>query len=335
MKNLSKDLKKNLIDTDILYAGAAQYFDDPGRKKRIKERKKNMKKVKAAIIGPGNIGSDLMYKIMRSRSLEMAYMVGIVESEGIRRARRLGYETTTRGVEEILDREDIRIVFDATSAKAHRIHAPLLQEAGKVAIDLTPAAVGDYVVPCVNAEKLSQGMNFNMVTCGGQATVPIAYAVNQAANSEYTEIISCISSKSAGSGTRANIDEFTETTAKALETVGGADKGKAIIILNPAEPPLIMTNTIHSIVKNPDESVITRSVDRMVERMRKYVPGYRLRMPPVMDGNRVTVIVEVEGAGDFLPKYSGNLDIINAAAVEAAEIIAEDRFLQEAGRYES
>lgn len=296
---------------------------------------KNMKKVKAAIIGPGNIGSDLMYKLMRSRNLEMSYMAGIMESEGIRRAKSLGYETSTRGAEAILGREDIKIVFDATSAKAHRIHAPLLQKAGKIAIDLTPAAVGDYVIPCVNAEKLSKGMNFNMVTCGGQATVPIAYAVNQAADSEYTEIISCISSKSAGPGTRANIDEFTETTSKALEMVGGADKGKAIIILNPAEPPLMMTNTIHSIVKHPDEKAIAESVDQMVERMRKYVPGYRLRMPPVTDGNRVTVIVEVEGAGDFLPRYSGNLDIINAAAVEAAEKIADDRFLQEGGRYES
>lgn len=292
------------------------------------EKEKDMKKVKVAIIGPGNIGSDLMYKVMKSRNLEMSCMVGIVESEGIKRAKGLGFETTTKGVEAILDREDIRIVFDATGAKAHKMHAPLLKKAGKVAIDMTPAAVGPYVVPCVNLETLSDEMNFNMVTCGGQATVPIAYAINRAADSEYTEIISCISSKSAGPGTRANIDEFTETTSKALETVGGADKGKAIIILNPAEPPLMMTNTIHSIVKNPDEKAIAISVDKMVKEIQKYVPGYKLRTPPIMDGNRVTVIVEVEGAGDFLPKYSGNLDIINSAAIEVAEKIAEERFLQ-------
>lgn len=284
-----------------------------------------MEKVKTAIIGPGNIGSDLMYKIMRSEYLEMSHMVGIVESEGIRRARKLGFETTTEGVEAILDIDEIKIVFDATGAKAHEVHAPLLKKAGKVAIDMTPAAVGPYAVPCVNLESLSNEMNFNMVTCGGQATVPIAYAINQAADSEYTEIISCISSKSAGPGTRANIDEFTETTARALEIVGGADKGKAIIILNPAEPPLMMTNTIHSLVRNPDEGKIQESVRKMVEKVREYVPGYKLRTPPMIDGNRVTVIVEVEGAGDFLPKYSGNLDIINAAAIEVAEKIARER----------
>lgn len=284
-----------------------------------------MEKVKTAIIGPGNIGSDLMYKIMRSEYLEMSHMVGIVESEGIRRARKLGFETTTEGVAAILDIDEIKIVFDATGAKAHEVHAPLLRKAGKIAIDMTPAAVGPYAVPCVNLESLSNEMNFNMVTCGGQATVPIAYAINQAADSEYTEIISCISSKSAGPGTRANIDEFTETTARALELVGGADKGKAIIILNPAEPPLMMTNTIHSLVRNPDEGKIQESVSKMVEKVREYVPGYKLRTPPMIDGNRVTVIVEVEGAGDFLPKYSGNLDIINAAAIEVAEKIARER----------
>ena len=287
-----------------------------------------MEKVKAAIIGPGNIGSDLMYKIMRSDCLEMSYMVGIVESEGIRRARKLGFETTTEGVEAILDKDEIKIVFDATGAKAHAHHAPLLRKAGKIAIDMTPAAVGPYVVPCVNLESLSEEMNFNMVTCGGQATVPIAYAINQAADSEYTEIISCISSKSAGPGTRANIDEFTETTSRALETVGGADKGKAIIILNPANPPLMMTNTIHSLVKNPDKEKITESVCRMTEKVQSYVPGYKLRTPPIIEGNQVTVIVEVEGAGDFLPKYSGNLDIINAAAIEVAEKIARERLMK-------
>lgn len=285
-----------------------------------------MEKVKVAIIGPGNIGSDLMYKVMRSDVLQMDYMVGIVESEGIRRARDLGFRTTTNGIQDILGEDDIKIVFDATGAKAHMVHAPLLKAAGKIAIDMTPAAVGPYVVPCVNLDKLSDVDNFNMVTCGGQATVPIAYAINEAADSKYTEIISCISSKSAGPGTRANIDEFTETTSKALEVVGGADKGKAIIILNPAEPPLMMTNTVHSIVRNPDEEKINASVNRIVKEIQKYVPGYKLRTPPIVDGDKVTVIVEVEGAGDFLPKYSGNLDIINAAAVETAEKIVKERF---------
>lgn len=286
-----------------------------------------MERVKVAIIGPGNIGSDLMYKVMRSKNLEMAYMVGIVESEGIRRARKLGFATTTEGIEVMLGQEDIKIVFDATGAKAHAVHAPLLKAAGKIAIDMTPAAIGPYVVPCVNLESLSNEMNFNMVTCGGQATVPIAYAINRAADSEYTEIISCIASKGAGPGTRANIDEFTETTSKALEVVAGADKGKAIIILNPADPALMMTNTVHSIVRNPNEEKICQSVSEIVAKIQAYVPGYRLRTPPIIDGNRVTVIVEVEGAGDFLPTYSGNLDIINAAAVETAEKIAQERFL--------
>lgn len=285
-----------------------------------------MEKVKVAIIGPGNIGSDLMYKVMRSDVLQMDYMVGIMESEGIRRAKALGFKTTTNGISDILGEKDIKIVFDATSAKAHMAHAPLLKAAGKIAIDMTPAAVGPYVVPCVNLNKLTDTDNFNMVTCGGQATVPIAYAINEAADSSYTEIISCISSKSAGPGTRANIDEFTETTSKALEIVGGADKGKAIIILNPAEPPLMMTNTVHSIVKYPDAEKINASVNKIVKEIQKYVPGYKLRTPPIIDGNKVTVIVEVEGAGDFLPKYSGNLDIINAAAVEVAEKIAKERF---------
>lgn len=284
-----------------------------------------MKKVKVAIIGPGNIGSDLMYKVMKSDILEMAYMAGIVESEGIRRAKKLGIKTTITGIQEILDDPEIKIVFDATSAKAHKEHAELLKKAGKIAIDMTPAAVGPYVVPCVNLEHLGAVENFNMVTCGGQATVPIAYAINEVADSSYTEIVSCISSKSAGPGTRANIDEFTETTAKALEDIAGADKGKAIIVLNPAEPPLMMTNTIYSIVKNPDEQKISEAVNKIVEEVQKYVPGYKLRTPPIIDGDKVTVIVEVEGAGDFLPTYAGNLDIINSAAIEVAEKIAKER----------
>ncbi|KMW14293.1 acetaldehyde dehydrogenase (acetylating) [Enterocloster citroniae] len=282
-----------------------------------------MEKIKVGIIGPGNIGTDLMYKVMKSSSLEMKLMAGIVESEGIRRAAGLGFDTSIEGVDAIAADTEIRIVFDATSAKAHLHNAPILKKAGKIVMDMTPAAVGPYVVPCVNMDSLLFDTdNFNMVTCGGQATVPIAYAINRVADSEYTEIVSAISSKSAGPGTRANIDEFTETTSKALEIVAGSDKGKAIIVLNPANPPLMMTNTVYALVKNPDEARIKDSVEAIVKEVKSYVPGYRLRVPPVLDGNKVTVIVEVEGAGDFLPAYSGNLDIINQAAVATAEKVA-------------
>lgn len=207
-----------------------------------------MEKIKVGIIGPGNIGTDLMYKVMKSSSLEMKLMAGIVESEGIRRAAGLGFDTSIEGVDAIAADTEIRIVFDATSAKAHLHNAPILKKAGKIVMDMTPAAVGPYVVPCVNMDSLPFDTdNFNMVTCGGQATVPIAYAINRVADSEYTEIVSAISSKSAGPGTRANIDEFTETTSKALEIVAGSDKGKAIIVLNPANPPLMMTNTVYAL----------------------------------------------------------------------------------------
>lgn len=282
-----------------------------------------MEKVKVGIIGPGNIGTDLMYKVMKSQNLQMKLMAGIVESEGIKLAAGLGFETSIEGVHAVAKDPEIQIVFDATSAKAHAYNAPLLKEAGKMVIDMTPAAIGPYVVPSVNMDRIHDADNFNMVTCGGQATVPIAYAINRVADAEYVEIIACISSRSAGPGTRANIDEFTETTAKALEVVAGADKGKAIIVLNPADPPLIMTNTVHAYVKNPDEARIVESVNAIVKEVQSYVPGYKLRVPPVIDGNKVTVIVEVEGAGDFLPKYSGNLDIINQAAVAVAGKVAE------------
>jgi acetaldehyde dehydrogenase len=282
-----------------------------------------MSKVKVAIIGPGNIGTDLMYKIFRSKHLELALMVGIYESEGIKRARSLGIKTSINGVNAVLEEEDIKIVFDATSAKSALQNAPLLKEVGKICIDLTPAAVGPYVVPCVNLDKVKAEPNLNMVTCGGQATVPIVYAINRVAGASYAEIVSCIASKSAGPGTRQNIDEFTQTTAKALEVVGGAKKGKAIIVLNPAEPPLMMTNTIYVKVGNPDEQAIQASVESMVKEIQQYVPGYKLRVPPLLDGDKVTTIIEVEGAGDFLPKYAGNLDIITAAAVATAEKLAE------------
>lgn len=283
-----------------------------------------MDKIKVGIIGPGNIGTDLMYKVMRSQNLEMKTMTGIIESEGIRRAAGMGVRTSIEGVKAVAEDPEIKIVFDATGASAHLKHAPILKAAGKIVFDMTPAAVGPFVVPCVNLDHLTElnTDNFNMVTCGGQATIPIAYAINRIADSEYTEIVACISSKSAGPGTRANIDEFTRTTAKALQVVGGADRSKAIIVLNPAEPPLMMSNTIYSIVKNPDEKAIVESVNQIVGEVRAYVPGYSLRVPPIVDGNKVTVIVQVEGAGDFLPKYAGNLDIINAAAIAAAEKIA-------------
>ncbi len=282
-----------------------------------------MEKVKVGIIGPGNIGTDLMYKVMRSKNLQMKTMAGIMESEGLKRAAGLGFETSIRGVDAIAEDAEIGIVFDATSASAHVKHAPILKAAGKIVFDMTPAAVGPFVVPSVNIDELAHEDNFNLVTCGGQATIPIAYAINRVADSEYTEIVACISSKSAGPGTRANIDEFTQTTAKALRVVGGADRSKAIIVLNPADPPLMMSNTIYSIVRNPDEKAIVASVNEMVETVQTYVSGYSLRVPPIVDGNKVTVIVQVEGAGDFLPKYSGNLDIINASAMAAADIVAE------------
>ena len=291
-------------------------------------------KIGVAIIGPGNIGSDLMFKVFRSKHLDMRLMAGIIQSPGIERAKQLGIPATTGGIEDLLRRKDelgIRIVFDATGAMPHLKHAPLLKEAGLYAIDLTPAAVGPYLVPSVNPERLEGEMNVNMVTCGGQATIPIVHALARVAGAKYAEIVSAISSKSAGPGTRANIDEFTETTAKAIEQVGGADRGKAIIILNPAEPPIMMSNTIYVQIKDTNEGIlekITQSVDDMVAQMQQYVPGYQLRVPPLLDGDKVTVNVQVQGAGDFLPVYSGNLDIINSAAIAAAEKIAQ-RLLKE------
>lgn len=282
-----------------------------------------MERVSVAIIGPGNIGTDLMYKVLRSPRLKMEAMAGVEESEGIRRARALAIRTTIGDLRPILEDGSIRLVFDATGAKYHLRHAPLLRAAGKIAIDLTPAAVGPYVVPSVNLGEHFDAPNLNMVTCGGQATVPIVHAIHRVAVARYAEMVSAISSKSAGPGTRQNIDEFTQTTAKAICEVGGAKKGKAIIVLNPADPPIIMTNTVYVDVEIPDEAAIRESVERMVREVQAYVPGYRLRVPPMVDGTRVTTIIEVEGAGDFLPKYSGNLDIITAASVAVAEKLAD------------
>lgn len=282
-----------------------------------------MEKIKIGIIGPGNIGTDLMYKVMRSTFLEVGMMTGIIESEGIKRAASLGVPTSINGVHAILENPEILMAFDCTGAAPHLQHAPLLRQAGIVAIDLTPAAVGPYVVPCVNFKQNYDEVNVNMVTCGGQATVPIVYAIHRAVGVKYAEIVAAISSKSAGPGTRQNIDEFTETTSRALRKVGGAEKGKAIIVLNPAEPPIMMTNTVYAQVKNADMRLIQESVNDMVREVQAYVPGYRLRVPPILDGDKVTTIVQVEGAGDFLPKYSGNLDIINCAALAVGERIAK------------
>jgi acetaldehyde dehydrogenase (acetylating) len=281
-----------------------------------------LEKMNVAIVGPGNIGTDLLYKIQRSKYLNLKWVVGRRLSEGIKIAQSFGIKTSITGPEPMLEDKDVKMIFDATSAAPHLQNAPLYKAAGKIAIDLTPASVGPYVVPSVNIDKLVEEPNINMVTCGGQATVPIVYAVYRAAGAEYAEIVACIASKSAGPGTRQNIDEFTQTTADAVCKVGGAKKGKAIIILNPAEPPIIMTNTIYVKVEKPDYKAIEKSVMDMVRQVGSYVPGYRLRVPPLLEGDVVTVIVEVEGNGDYLPVYSGNLDIMTSAALAAGEKLA-------------
>jgi acetaldehyde dehydrogenase len=288
-------------------------------------------RLKVAIIGPGNIGTDLLYKIRRSQRLELLMVAGIVEgSPGLQRAAAFGIRTTAQGIGPILDDPAIDLVFDCTSARAHLQHAPLLRQAGKIAIDLTPAAVGPYVVPCVNLGEHFDSLNINLVTCGGQATVPIVAAVSRVAKVTYAEIVATIASASAGPGTRQNIDEFTQTTARALCMLGGAEKGKAIIVLNPAEPPILMRNTIYTLVDRAEESAIVDSINAMVADVQEYVPGYRLKMPPLVEGNKVITMIEVTGAGDYLPVYSGNLDIINAAAVGVAERLARRRLGEEA-----
>ncbi|WCK52318.1 acetaldehyde dehydrogenase (acetylating) [Aneurinibacillus sp. Ricciae_BoGa-3] len=293
-----------------------------------------MSKVKVAILGSGNIGTDLMMKLERSEVLEFTTMIGVdPESEGLRRAKERGYFAIDNGIQGFLERPELAdFVFDATSAKAHLHHSVLLKEAGKFALDLTPAAVGGFIVPPVNLSQLvGEADNVNLVTCGGQATIPIVHAINCVASVDYAEIVATISSKSAGPGTRANIDEFTETTSHAIEAIGGAKKGKAIIILNPAEPPILMRDTVHAIVEEGkmDEAAISASIHDMVKSVQSYVPGYRLRNEPIFDGNRVTVFLEVEGAGDYLPTYSGNLDIMTAAAVKVAEEFAKHRLALE------
>jgi acetaldehyde dehydrogenase len=288
--------------------------------------KLNCYAVRVAILGTGNIGTDLLIKIQsRSKLLEVGMFTGIdPNSDGIARAREIGVPTSTEGITPILANSGIKIVFDATSAGAHRKHAPLLRAAGMVAVDLTPAAVGPYVVPAVDIDLKGIGEpNINMVTCGGQATIPMVFAVSRAVEVAYAETVTTIASKSAGPGTRANIDEFTVTTARGVQMIGRAKKSKSIIILNPAEPPILNQHTIYTILESePDREAITASVEAMVGTVQRYVPGYRLKYPPVFDGKKVTIMIVVEGAGDFLPKYAGNLDIMTSAAQAAGEAIA-------------
>lgn len=289
------------------------------------------KKLKAVIIGPGNIGTDLLMKMQRSEWIEPVWMVGIdPTSEGLKRAAEMGIKTTAEGVDGMLAQviaDDIRIAFDATSAYVHAENSRKLNELGVIMIDLTPAAIGPFCVPPVNLTEQTKNlaMNVNMVTCGGQATIPMVAAISRVQPVAYGEIVATVSSRSVGPGTRVNIDEFTRTTASGVEQVGGAKKGKAIIIINPAEPPLMMRDTVHCLTEDePDQAAITESIHAMVKEVQRYVPGYQLVNGPVFDGKRVSCFMQVEGLGDFLPKYAGNLDIMTAAALRTAEMFAEE-----------
>ncbi|MGB0220115.1 MAG: acetaldehyde dehydrogenase (acetylating) [Sinimarinibacterium flocculans] len=289
------------------------------------------KKIKCAIIGPGNIGTDLLYKLQRSTVLEPVWMVGVdPTSEGLARARDMGLKATDKGVDGLLPHvkaDGVQIAFDATSAYVHKDNSDKLTQLGVMMIDLTPAAIGPYCVPPINLKEHAgkREMNVNMVTCGGQATIPMVYAVSRVQKVKYAEIVATVSSKSVGPGTRKNIDEFTRTTAGAVARIGGADEGKAIIVINPADPPIIMRDTIHCLtVEEPKQKQIEQSVKDMVAEVQKYVPGYTLVNGPVFDGNRVTSFMQVEGLGDFLPKYAGNLDIMTASATRTAEMFAEE-----------
>ncbi|WP_374700115.1 acetaldehyde dehydrogenase (acetylating) [Shewanella woodyi] len=300
------------------------------------------KKINIALIGSGNIGTDLMIKALRSSTLNPVWMVGIDEnSDGLKRAKALGLKTTYLGIDELLahiEIDNIQIAFDATSAYVHEENNRKLQSKGVKVIDLTPAAIGPYCIPPVNLESLlsqtenqtqindgSISGNLNMVTCGGQATIPIIAAISRVQSVDYGEIVATIASKSAGPGTRKNIDEFTRTTADAIEQIGRARQGKAIIVMNPAEPPLMMRDTVHCLTQDePDVEAITASVLSMIEQVQEYVPGYRLKNGPVFDGNRVSVFLEVAGLGDYLPEYAGNLDIMTSAALCTGEMLARN-----------
>lgn len=287
-------------------------------------------KINCALIGSGNIGTDLMYKLQRSEILNPLWMVGIdPESDGLKKAKDAGMKITSDGVDGLLPfiiEDGVKIAFDATSAYVHGENNRKLAELGVMVIDLTPAAIGPFCVPSVNLNELlaQNTQNVNMVTCGGQATIPMVYAVSSVQEVDYAEIIATVASKSAGPGTRANIDEFTETTKLGIEKVGNVKKGKAIIILNPAEPPLMMRDTVHcQTTGTPNQEAITKSVNEMIKKVQQFVPGYKLKNGPVFDGNKVSIYLEVEGLGDYLPKYAGNLDIITAAATNIAEKMAE------------
>ena len=291
-------------------------------------------KTKVAILGSGNIGTDLMIKVLRtSKTLEVGAFVGIdPQSDGLARARRLGVPVVTGGIDEmagIRDLEDIRILFDATSAKAHGRHSTFAREHGMQMVDLTPASAGPYLVPVVNMGTHFDSPDLSMVSCGGQATIPIVAAVSQIAPVRYAEIVASIASKSAGPGTRANIDEFTQTTARAIEIVGGARRGKAIIVLNPAEPPVIMRNTVFCLSDAADTAAIAASIERMAGRVQEYVPGYRLKQEVQFDrvgaddAIKTSVFLEIEGSAHYLPAYAGNLDIMTSAALTTAERLAE------------
>ena len=280
--------------------------------------------VRAVIIGSGNIGSDLLAKANRSSKLEVVGMAGIdPDSPGLARAREAGIATSHVGLEDLLGQlPGVDVAFDATSAYAHAEHARILADRGILSIDLTPAALGPAVIPAVNIEEHAGAPDVNLVTCGAQATVPVVAAIAAVTDLPYAEIVSTISARSAGPGTRANIDEFTQSTARALEAVGGAKKGKAVMLLNPADPPVLMRNAIYADIPGADEDAVIAAVDEVVASVASYVPGYRLTARPNILDDVITVLLEVEGAGDYLPEYAGNLDIMTSAAVRMAELQA-------------